>query len=75
MKFTTRQTSLRTIKQGDPKWMLTDGMVTTPRAGFEISNNCPKEYRTIIQECITYGWIKPVATVRDNELFWEEFQK
>lgn len=75
MSFTLRQTSLRTVKQGDSKWMLTDGMVTAPRAGFEISNNCPKEYRLIIQECINYGWLKPVATVRDNELFWEEFQK
>ena len=25
----------------------------------------------IIQKCINYGWLKPVATVRDNELFWE----
>jgi hypothetical protein len=75
MSFTLRQTSLRTIKQNDPKFMLQDGMVTAPRAGFEISQHCPKEYRMIIQECIRYGWLTPVATVRDNELFWEEFQK
>jgi hypothetical protein len=75
MNFTTRQTSLRTIKQGDPKFMLTDGMVISPRAGFEISNNCPKEYQQIIATCIGYGWLKPVAIVKDNELFWEEFSK
>ena len=51
--------------------MLQDGMVIAPRAGFEISNSCPREYKMIIQKCINYGWLKPVATVRDNELFWE----
>ena len=75
MNFTTRQTSLRTIKQGDPKFILTDGMVTSPRAGFELGEGCPKEYRDIIATCIGYGWLKPIAIVKDNELFWEEFQK
>jgi hypothetical protein len=69
--FKIKTSSLRTIKQGDPKFMLQDGMVIAPRAGFEISNSCPREYKMIIQECINYGWLKPVATVRDNELFWE----
>jgi hypothetical protein len=75
MTFTTRQSCLRTIKFGDPKFHIVDGSVVAPRAGFEISQSCPKEYRIIIQECINYGWLKPVATIKDNELFWEEFQK
>ena len=73
--ITTRQTTLRTVKQGDPKWLIVDGLVVAPRAGFEINQKCPREYKMIIAECIDKGWLKPIATVRDNELFWEEFQK
>ena len=75
MSITTRQTSLRTIKKDDPKFMLVDGMVTVPRAGFEISQRCPNEYKLILLDCIKNGWLTPVATVKDNELFWEEFSK
>ena len=47
-----RQTKIRTVKQGDPQWMLYDGVVTAPRAGFEISQRCPDNYKLLILECI-----------------------
>ena len=46
-----------------------------PRAGFEINDKCPREYKLIINECLANGWLKPVATIKDTELFWEEFSK
>jgi hypothetical protein len=75
MNVKVRQTALRTIKPGEPKWLIRDGFLVSPRAGFEISNSCPYEYRMVIDECLRNGWLKPVATVKDNELFWEEFSK
>ena len=75
MTFKTSTSKLRTVRQDDPNFMLDDGMVISPRAGFEINNKCPKEYRQIITTCIDLGWLKPVATIKDNELFWEEFSK
>ena len=63
-----RTTKVRTIRQGDPKFMLDDGIVTCPRAGFEISQRCPENYRSLIQECINHGWLKPVAHVYGKEL-------
>lgn len=75
MGYKTKTSSLRTIKQGDPKFTLQDGMVVAPRAGFEINTSCPREYKMIISECINNGWLRPVATVKDSELFWEEFSK
>jgi hypothetical protein len=63
-----RTTKVRTIRQGDPKFMLNDGIVTCPRAGFEISQRCPENYRSLIQECINHGWLKPVAHVYGKEL-------
>ena len=68
MKISTRTSSIRTIRQGDPKFMLTDGLVTCPRAGFEISNNCPAEYKSIFVTAINAGWIKPVAHIYGKEL-------
>jgi hypothetical protein len=74
MNFTTHQSNIRTIRQGDPKFTLTDKFVTCPRAGFEISNRCPENYRSLIQECIGHGWLQPVAHVYDYELTFDRLK-
>lgn len=74
MKITTKQSCIRTIKSDDPKFYIQDGFITAPRAGFEIANSCPNEYKMIIMQALQYGWIKPVANLKDTELFWENFQ-
>jgi len=48
--------------------MLQDGLMICPRAGFEISDNCPAEYKSIFITAINAGWIKPVAHVYGKEL-------
>lgn len=48
--------------------MLTDKYVTCPRASFEVSKECPREYKLIMAECIGNGWLKPVAHVYGKEL-------
>jgi hypothetical protein len=68
LKISTRTTNIRTIRQGDPKFTLTDGFVMCPRAGFEINEKCPREYKLIVAECINNGWIKPIAHVYGKEL-------
>jgi len=68
MKFVQQVSKIRTVKQDDPKFMIQDGLVICPRAGFEINKNCPREYRQIIAACIDQGWLKPVAHVYGKEL-------
>ena len=68
MKISTRTRNIQTIRQGDPKFMLQDGLMICPRAGFEISNNCPAEYKSIFITAINAGWLKPVAHVYGKEL-------
>ena len=68
MKISTRTRNIQTIRQGDPKFMLQDGLMTCPRAGFEISQSCPAEYKSIFITAINAGWIKPVAHVYGKEL-------
>jgi hypothetical protein len=48
-----------------------DGISLVPRAGFQISQRCPENYRSLILECVEHGWIKPIAYVKEKELFWE----
>jgi len=68
MNITMHQSTIRTIKQGDPVFRLRDGLVVGQRAGFEISQRCPENYRSLIQECISHGWLKPVAFMHDYEM-------
>lgn len=71
MTYKLHQSRLRTIRQSDQDFMLEDGFVRSPRAGFHILPECPREYKLIISECIDRGWLKPVATVYDHELAWD----
>jgi len=70
MKISTHQSSIRTLSQSDPNFIIYDKFVSAPRAGFEISQHCPKDYRMIIQECIRYGWLKPIANITERELLF-----
>ena len=69
--FNVRRSKIRTIRQGDPLFVITDGFVTAARAGFEIDARCPNEYRQIIQACLEYGWLKPVACMTAEEQLME----
>lgn len=71
IKMKIHQTSLRTLTKSDQGFLLKDGVVIAPRAGFEIDQTCPKTYKAVIVECINYGWLKPVATVYDHELAFD----
>jgi hypothetical protein len=70
MTYTPYKSQIRTLKQSDPKFVIYDGLMQAPRAGFEISQGCPKEYTMIIDECIRKGWLKPVAHVAERELIF-----
>ena len=66
--------SIRTIREGDPYWKIIDGLVACNRAGFEIPERCPNSWKPLILEAIERGFIKPVAYMKDSELTWEILQ-
>jgi hypothetical protein len=70
MTYTVYQSRVRTIRQEDPNFTIHDGLTISPRAGVEISNKCPREYKLIIAECINHGWLKPIAHVTERELIF-----
>jgi hypothetical protein len=66
----------KTLRPSDADFTFSpDGIKIVPRAGFEISNHCPLEYRLIVAECLNNGWLKPVAHMRDTEYTMELLQK
>jgi hypothetical protein len=66
--FKPHISNIRKITTGDAMFYLTDSMTTAKRAGFEISQSCPSEYRSIFITAINAGWIKPVAHMYDYEM-------
>jgi hypothetical protein len=68
MSIKTHQSQIRTIRQNDPRFTIVDKFVTVSRAGFEISQSCPAEYKSIFVTAINAGWLKPVAHVYGKEL-------
>ena len=75
MNITFTKSIVRKISPGDTKFNIVDGMKVVPRAGIEIDRGCPQNFKHIIEQCAMQGWIRPIAYVKDSELFWEEFQK
>lgn len=65
------KTSLRTIRPGDPNFLVKDGNMMATRAGVEISNKCPSKYKELLGEAIINGWVSPLAVVRNAELVWD----
>lgn len=67
--------TIRTIKPGDADWMIASGLTLAPRAGFEISHECPREYRMVMLKCMDRGWLKPLANVLEKDHTWEALIK
>lgn len=70
MNIKTHRSQIRTIKQDDPRFQIQDEFFMATRAGFEISDRCPSEYKIVLQECINNGWLKPVAYMTERELLF-----
>ena len=75
MKITAGN-AVKTLRPGDDNFTFSpDGIQLVPRAAFEISNNCPAEYKSIFITAINAGWLKPVAHMLDTEYTMELLRK
>lgn len=68
MKITNKTSQVRSIHKDDPKFLISDGFMLTPRAGFVLNPKMPREYRMIIQQCLNNGWLNPVAYMTEKEM-------
>ena len=72
MTFTLPDKIIKTIRQDDPDFYIDNGFVRSPRAGFEISNDCPRQYKLMIMEATKNGWLQPIAYMKESEFVWEK---
>ena len=72
MTFTLPDNIIKTIRQNDPDFHIDNGIVMAPRAGVEISNSCPRQYKLMIMEALKNGWLQPVAYMKETEYTWEK---
>lgn len=66
---------IKTIKRGEPDFLITDGYLVTGRASLEINKECPAHIHYQILQAISYGWVTVQAHVPEQELVWENLSK
>lgn len=70
-----KKRDIKEVRQGDPNFMLSDGMIMYPRAMMHITPECPVEVRSTIMRAVNAGHLKCVAYVQGKELTWQEMTK
>lgn len=73
--FNSPDKTIKILRKGDPNFVIDNGIVMSPRAGFEIDNACPNNYKIMLMKCIDNGWITPVAYMLESEYVWEKLGK
>lgn len=73
--FNSCKTDIKTIRQGDPDFMISNGIVNYPRAMLHILPECPRNVRETLQWAYDNGYIKCVAHVPGKQLTWEKLKK
>lgn len=59
---------VRSIRQGDPGFMINDGFAQYPRAMLHVLPNCPRNVQETLNWAMANGYIKCVAYVYGKEL-------
>lgn len=71
MKLIGENNDIKTLRKGDKYFIIRSGKYMSPRAGFEIAMDTPEQWRKMIIEAMEYGYIKPVAYIKNSELMME----
>lgn len=71
MTYTKHKSIIRSIRQDDPGFYISDGYTLAGRAGLAISTDCPSDIAFAVRQAMSNKWITMVANVKDSELMWE----
>jgi hypothetical protein len=75
MFLNVSKSNIKTIRPGDPDWIIIDGLTISHRAGFEIDSKCPGNVEQYILMAIENKWLKPIAYQPVHEEFMEKLTK
>lgn len=59
---------VRSIRQGDSNFMISDGFAVYPRAMIHVLPSCPRNVAETLNWAISQGYVKSVAYVYGKEL-------
>lgn len=71
INYTNLSTNVRSIKQGDKEFYITDNLMVHSRAELKFAENCPTEVAAVIIDAFRNNHVHLVANVYDKELVWE----
>lgn len=75
MIYNEHKSTIRSIKQGDPGFYISDDYKIAGRSGLVISADCPSDIAFVVRQAMSNKWITMVANVKDSELMWEELNR
>ncbi len=70
----SKSRDIRTIRQGDSDFHLTDGIAMYPRAMIHVLPECPRNVIETLNWAISQGYVKAVAHVYGKELTMDKLR-
>jgi hypothetical protein len=68
IEYTNSPTNVRSIKQGEGEFYITDDLIVYSRAELKFADNCPTEVASLIIDAFRKNQVHLVANVYDHEL-------
>lgn len=68
--YNESKSMVHSIKPGDRNYMIQDGLMECPRAGIEITDECPPAWKEAIVKAYNNGYLKAFANVTERELLF-----
>lgn len=65
--YKLHRSKVHKIEPSDPNFNIIDQYMIVQRAAIHFDPNIPAAYYEIIAECLSNGWIKPVAYITERE--------
>jgi len=73
--ITARSSEWIRLKPKDPGFSVQDGITMIPRAGIELSDQCPKAVSDMLIHALDRGWVQPVAHVHQHDHLVERLKR
>jgi len=75
MPIVVSEEEVKALLPGDEYFKFGANFIQWPRAAIQINEECPENYKRIVQTCQMKGWISPIAYVPTKELMWGVLKK
>jgi len=67
IEYTLHRSKVHKIEPSDPYFNIIDQYMIVQRATIQFDQKIPNAYAKVISECLTKGWMKPVAYITERE--------